>query len=218
LEKLDEKMKFESLDALKQDFTQNYKFLIGPISPRPIAFVSTRNLDGSNNLAPFSFFTAVSAKPMIIAFCPMIRSSNEAKKDTQVNIEREKEFVINFVHEAIASKVNLASSELPYGEDEFKFAGFTPLKSETIKAMRVQESMVHFECKLRDILSYGDKKGAGSLITGEVVKIHVESSIYVDGKIDMHKYRPVARGAGNDWVRYTDVFEMERLMKMQIQK
>ena len=74
-------------------FADNYKFLIGSILPRPIAVVSTLNIDGSNNLAPFSFFTAISAKPMIIAFCPLIKSSNGEFKDTVKNILREKEFV-----------------------------------------------------------------------------------------------------------------------------
>ena len=98
-------------------YADNYKALIGAIVPRPIAWVSTLNEDGSNNLAPFSFFTGVSAQPMIIAFCPLIRTSDEKKKDTVVNIEREKEFVINFVPESLADKCNLSSSELAYGQD-----------------------------------------------------------------------------------------------------
>src|SRR5690606_111610 len=107
------------------EFSANYKFLIGSILPRPIAWVSTLNLDGSNNLAPFSFFTAVSAQPMIIAFSPMIRSATGQMKDTAKNILERQDFVINFVTEELATKVNLTSSELPYGEDEFLYAGLT---------------------------------------------------------------------------------------------
>ncbi len=91
---------------IENDFKFNYKFLIGAIVPRPIAWVSTLNLDGSDNLAPFSFFTAISANPRIVAFCPMIRSVDGKKKDTVINIEREKEFVINFVSEELIEKVN----------------------------------------------------------------------------------------------------------------
>ncbi len=91
-------------------FADNYKFLIGSIIPRPIAVISTKNIDGSNNLAPFSFFTAISAKPMIIAFCPMIRSSTGEFKDTVKNILREKEFVVNFCTENNYKAVNLAST------------------------------------------------------------------------------------------------------------
>ena len=200
------------------NFTDNYKFLIGSILPRPIAVVSTLNADGTNNVAPFSFFTAVSAKPMIVAFCPMIRSSTGKMKDTPLNILREKEFVINFVHESIVDKINLTSTELPYGEDEFSFSGLTPIDSEVVKAKRIKESLIHFECRFRDQLSYGNDPGCGQIITGEVVRIHVAEDILENGKIITQKFKPVGRGAGNDWFRCSDVFELERLMSAQIQK
>lgn len=200
------------------NFADNYKFLIGSILPRPIAVVSTLNEDGSNNVAPFSFFTAVSAKPMIIAFCPMIKSSTGQMKDTPRNIFREKEFVINFVHEDIVEKINQTSLELPYGQDEFLVSGLTPITSEKVKARRIKESLIHFECIYRDHLSYGDVPGTGQIITGEVVKVHIDESIMENGRIITKKYRPVGRGAGNDWIRCTDTFELERLMNAQIQK
>jgi flavin reductase (DIM6/NTAB) family NADH-FMN oxidoreductase RutF len=199
-------------------FADNYKFLIGSILPRPIAVISTLNHDGTNNLAPFSFFTAISAKPMIIAFAPLIRTSDGSFKDTVKNILREKEFVINFCTEKNYQSVNLASTELPYGEDEFKFSGLTPIESELIKAKRLKESPIHFECQFRDMLCYGKDPGAGSLITGEVKLIHVDESILVDGKIDTDLFSPVGRGAGNDWFTTKNRFQMERLMKNQIQK
>jgi flavin reductase (DIM6/NTAB) family NADH-FMN oxidoreductase RutF len=200
------------------NFSDNYKFLIGSILPRPIAVISTLNEDGTNNVAPFSFFTAVSAKPMIIAFSPMIRSSTGKMKDTPINIFREKEFVVNFVHEDIAEKINQTSQELPYGEDEFIVSGLTPIPSEKIKAQRIKESLIHFECIYRDHLSYGDSPGAGQIITGEVVKIHIDEKIIIDGKISTQLFNPVGRGAGNDWFRCNSTFELDRLMKAQIQK
>jgi len=185
-------------------FAENYKFLIGSILPRPIAVISTRNEDGSNNLAPFSFFTAVSASPMIIAFCPMIKSSTGTLKDTPRNIFRE--------------KVNLASTEIPYGEDEFIFTGLTPINSEKIKAKRMKESLIHFECIFRDSLSYGDQPGAGQIITGEVVKVHIADEILENGRIITQKLKPVGRGVGNDYFRCESTFELARLMNAQIQK
>jgi flavin reductase (DIM6/NTAB) family NADH-FMN oxidoreductase RutF len=199
-------------------FADNYKFLIGSILPRPIAVISTRNLDGSNNLAPFSFFTAVSASPMIIAFCPMIRSSTNQMKDTPINIFREKEFVVNIVSEKIVKQINLTSTELPYGEDEFKFSGLTPLDSVVVKAKRVKESLIHFECLFRDRLSYGENAGAGQIITGEVVRVHIAEEILENGRINTKKLQPVGRGAGNDYFRCNDTFSLERLMTAQIQK
>jgi flavin reductase (DIM6/NTAB) family NADH-FMN oxidoreductase RutF len=199
-------------------FADNYKFLIGSIIPRPIAVISTRNIDGSNNLAPFSFFTAISAKPMIVAFCPMVRSSDGQLKDTVKNILREREFVVNFCTEANYQKVNAASTELPYGEDEYKFAGLTPMDSQLLKAKRLKESPIHFECVFRDMLSYGSTPGTGSLITGEVKLVHVDESIMKDGKIQSDLLKAVGRGAGNDWFKTDSVFQLERLMKAQIQK
>ncbi len=201
-----------------KDFRENYKILIGSILPRPIAVVSTLNHNGSFNLAPFSFFTGVSASPMIIAFCPMTRSSDGQKKDTLINIEREKEFVINFCTEKIADQVNLCSQEIPYGEDEFKLSGLTPLKSKTIRAPRMAESPIQFECILRDILSYGNTIGSGSLITGEVKLIHIDETLYDQGRISTDLFNPIGRGAGNDWILTDHRIEKNRLMKVQIQK
>ena len=207
-----------SINPDDKDFKNNYKLLIGGILPRPIAVVSTLNKDGSNNLAPFSFFTGVSAQPMIVAFCPLIRSSNGEKKDTVINIERDSEFVINMCSEDIVEKVNLSSTELPYGEDEFNYAGLTPIESDLIKPNRVLESPLHYECKLRDILNYGDHPGGGRLITGEVVKIHVREDVYEEGRVLTNIAKPVGRGAGNDWYKTDAPFEMPRLMNSQIQK
>lgn len=199
-------------------FADNYKFLIGSILPRPIAVISSRNIDGSNNLAPFSFFTAISAKPMIIAFCPMIRSSTGEFKDTVKNILREREFTVNFCTQNNYEKINLCSTELPYGEDEFLFAGLTPIDSQVVKAKRLKESPVQFECEFRDMLCYGKEAGSGSIITGEVKLVHIDEAIMKDGKIQTELFQAVGRGAGNDWFRTDSRFEVERLTKAQIQK
>ena len=200
-----------------KDFKTNYKFLIGSIVPRPIAVVSTLNEDGSNNVAPFSFFTAVSASPMIVAFSPLIRSSTGQLKDTPRNILREKEFVVNFVTEDNYEQINQASRELPYGEDEFKVSGLTPIDSECIGPKRVKESPIHFECLFRDRLNYGDNPGQGQIITGEVVKVHIDEKIHHEGRIDTDIFRPMGRGAGTDWIKCRERVQMERFMA-QIQK
>jgi len=200
------------------DFTKNYKFLIGSILPRPIAWVSTRNLNGTYNIAPFSFFTAISAKPMIIAFCPMTRSKDGQKKDTLINIEREKEFVINFVTEENMDLANLTSTELAYGESEFDFAKLKTLPSKKVQAVRCAESPIHFECKLKDMLSYGNGPGSGNLIIGEVVQVHIDDKLLKDQKILTEVFKPVGRGAGNDWFLCDKPLVRERLMQQQIQK
>ena len=207
-----------SFDTLNGDLSQNYKFLIGSILPRPIAVVSTKNEDGTDNIAPFSFFNGFSAIPMIVGFAPIRKPNTGEKKDTLKNIEREKEFVVNFVTEMNADKINLCATELPYGESEFDFAGLTTLSSELVKPSRLKESPIHFECKLRDIISYGDKPGAGTLITGEVIKVHIDEKIYQDGRITTDLWKPMGRGAGNDWFKTDSIVEKNRLTKAQIQK
>lgn len=200
-----------------EDYTQNYKFLIGSILPRPIAVVSTKNEDGSDNLAPFSFFNGFSAKPFIVGFAPIRRPGTGEKKDTLINIERDKEFVINFATEFNADQVNLCATELPHGESEFEFSNLTPIPSEVVAPSRLKESPIHFECKLRDIISYGDGPGAGTLITGEVVKVHVKEDIYDEGRISTDLWKPVGRGAGNDWFKTDSIIIKERLTKAKIQ-
>jgi flavin reductase (DIM6/NTAB) family NADH-FMN oxidoreductase RutF len=82
----------------------------------------------------------------------------------------------------------------------------------------MKESPIHFECIFRDMLCYGKEPGAGSLITGEVKLIHIDEKILVDNKIQSDLFRAVGRGAGNDWFKTDSKFELERLMKAQIQK
>jgi flavin reductase (DIM6/NTAB) family NADH-FMN oxidoreductase RutF len=155
---------------------------------------------------------------MIVAFSPLIRSSTGELKDTPRNILREKEFVINFVTEDIVDKINMTSTEIPYGQDEFALAGLTAIESEVVKARRVAESPIHFECVFRDRLNYGDDPGCGQIITGEVVKVHVNEEIYDNGRIVTDLFKPVGRGAGNDWILCDSKIQKERLMGAQIQK
>jgi flavin reductase (DIM6/NTAB) family NADH-FMN oxidoreductase RutF len=155
---------------------------------------------------------------MIIAFCPLIRSSDGSKKDTVINIERQKEFVVHICTEEIADKVNIASEELPYGQSEFEHAKLTPIPSLIVAPPRIKEAQIHFECRLRDILSYGNTPGAGQLITGEVLITHVDPEVYSDGKILTPKLKPIGRGAGNDWILCNNTIQLERKMQQQIQK
>src|SRR6266566_7610852 len=103
----------------EHDYRDIYKLMVGVIVPRPIAFVSTISPDGIRNLAPFSFFTGISANPPVICFCPMIRGSDGARKDTLQNIERTREFVVNVVSEEFARQMNICSTEFTPDVEEF---------------------------------------------------------------------------------------------------
>src|SRR5262249_35024070 len=131
--------------------------MIGAIVPRPIAFVSTISPEGVYNLAPFSFFTGISANPPTICFCPMVKAGADPRKDTLRNIEAVPEFVVNIVSEEFAEKMNLCSGEYPPGVDEFQVSGLTPVASDLVKPPRVRESHVNMECRLLEIVRVSAK-------------------------------------------------------------
>ncbi len=186
-----------------------YKLLIGSIVPRPIAFVSTMGADGIYNLAPFSFFTAVSANPPAIAFAPVL-SLEGKRKDTLNNAERLGEFVVNVVSEDIVRQMNETAAEFPPEIDEFEVSGLTPIPSDLVAVPRVKESHIAMECKLRQIVEMSSLPMGGSLVIGEVVRFHVDEAYFDDYRIDVDKLRPVGRMAGSSYTRTTDRFELVR--------
>ncbi|MED1467803.1 flavin reductase family protein [Bacillus salipaludis] len=179
------------------EWKEGYKLLVGSILPRPIAFVSTLAEDGTANAAPFSFFTAICASPMLVCFSPMRRGKDGAKKDTLVNIENTQQFVINIVSEGIASQMNDCAIEFSPEIDEINETGLTKEPSKKIKVPRIKESLVHLECELYQVLDFGDQPGAGSLVIGKVVHVHVADDLYNNGRIDSEKLKPLGRMAGN---------------------
>lgn len=188
-----------------------YKLMIGSILPRPIAFVSTADENGTANLAPFSFFTAISAEPMMICFSPMRKGTDGGKKDTLVNIEKTKEFVINIVSESIAEQMNRCAADFEPEVDEFDHCGLTKAESKTVVPPRVKESMIHLECDLHDVLHFGEHAGSGSLVIGKVKHIHVDDKLFYEGKIDSAKLNPIGRLAGHMYTKpMTDTFEIVR--------
>nr|WP_279326009.1 flavin reductase family protein [Bacillus sp. FJAT-47783] len=185
--------------------------MIGSILPRPIAFVSTIDKCNQANLAPFSFFTGICADPFMVCFAPMLRGTDGEKKDTLLNIEETKEFVINVVSEDFVEKMNNCAIEYDRHIDEFIESGLTRLESQIVKPPRVKESKVQLECVLHDILHFGDQPGAGSLVIGKVVFVHIDDALYFDGKIDTDLLKPIGRMAGATYTRAaSDTFVLER--------
>lgn len=207
LEELDRKM---TIDPDKQESADIYKLMTGIIVPRPIAFVSTLNAAGGRNLAPFSFFTAISANPPVICFSPMLRGRDATKKDTLRNIEATKEFVVNIVSEDLAAKMNICSAEFPPEIDEFQASGLTPLPSEVVRPPRVKESGIHMECMLFQIIHVSARPLGGSIVLGEVVRFHIDDRLFKDYRIDPELLLAIGRMGGPAYVRTTDRFDMAR--------
>jgi flavin reductase (DIM6/NTAB) family NADH-FMN oxidoreductase RutF len=192
---------------------QLHGYLLGAVSPRPIAFASTISADGTPNLSPFSFFNVFSANPPILIFSPARRVRDNTTKHTLANVMAVPEVVINVVNHAIVEQANLASSEYPEGVDEFVKAGITALPSERVRPFRVAESPVQMECKVIEIKPLGRHGGAGQLIFAQVLQLHIRQDVLnAQGQIDPHKIDLVARMGGNYYCRASGsaVFEIEK--------
>lgn len=188
-----------------------YKILIGSIVPRPIGWISSINLNGQPNLAPFSFFNIVCANPPHVVFSPMIRSTDQQPKDTLINVRATGEFVVNIATFALAEAVNISSTEFPPDVNEFERAGLDSITSSVVRPPRVAQSPIHFECRVAHIVDLGSIPGAGSVVIGEIVHIHVDESVLIGtDKIDLAKLDPIARLAGNAYCRVTETFELIR--------
>jgi len=179
--------------------------LQGAICPRPIAFASTINAAGDVNLSPFSFFNLFSANPPILVFSPSRKVRDNTTKHTLDNILEVPEVVIHVVGYDLVEQMSLASTEYPKGVNEFVKAGLTALPSHLVAPPRVKESPVAFECKVQQVIPLGDQGGAGNLVIGEILQIHLNENILdTSGAIAPLKLDPVARLGGN-W--YTKINE-----------
>jgi flavin reductase (DIM6/NTAB) family NADH-FMN oxidoreductase RutF len=199
------------IDAATESPQNVYKLMIGAIVPRPIAFVSSISADGVPNLAPFSFFTAISANPPVICFSPMVRSSDGRHKDTLNNIDATGEFVVNIVSEDFALGMNACAGEYAPEVDEFKVSGLTPIPGDLVKPARVKDSRVQMECRLLQIVRISEKPLGGSLVIGEVLRFHIAEELGVENfRIDPDKLDAIGRMGGPTYARTTDRFDLER--------
>ncbi len=187
-------------------------YLQSAVGPRPIAFASTLDRQGTPNLSPFSFFNVFSANPPILIFSPSRRVRDNTIKHTLINAELNREVVINVVNYAIVQQASLSSTEYADGVNEFDKAGLTMLPSDIVKPFRVKESPVQFECRVNDIIALGTGGGAGNLVICEVLKIHIDEAILdANGNIDQHKIDLVSR-LGANWYSRSNMglFEVEK--------
>jgi flavin reductase (DIM6/NTAB) family NADH-FMN oxidoreductase RutF len=211
--------KYIEVDPANTPLPQLHQFLLGSVSPRPICFASTIDLEGRPNLAPFSFFNVVSANPPVIVFSPNNSGRDGTPKQTFLNAKAVPEVVVNVVSYAMVEQMNIAAAPWEHGVSEFEKAGFTPVASDLVKPFRVAESPVQIECKVIDIKEFGDGGGSGKLIMAQVMKMHVKEEVLgEDGKIDPFKMNLVGR-MGGSWYCLPErdsMFELSQPMKVTL--
>lgn len=191
------------------DIQDVYKILTAAVTPRPIGWISSMNVKGERNLAPFSFFNVVGYDPPHVIFAPI--SPNGRKKDTCANVLETGEFVVNMVTEELAEKMSQTSAPLAPERDEFEFAGLTPQESILVKPPRVKESLIQFECKLVHHYSFVDRQNGSTVLIGQVVLIHVANEILKPNfKIDTDLYRTVGKMEGGLYCKTREQFFISR--------
>lgn len=189
------------IDPQKTQTKDLHQYLLGSVAPRPIAFVSTKDKDGNDNLAPYSFFNAFSSNPPILVFSSNRRVRDNSTKDTLQNVIDQKEAVINVVNYDIVNQMAISSVEYAAGTSEFEKAGLTPVASHMVDVNRVEESPVNMECKVKEIIPLGEHGGAGHLIICEVVMMHIDEAVLDGDRIDPHKMDLMGRMGRSYYVR-----------------
>lgn len=198
-----------SIDPSKNTERENYKFLIGSIVPRPIAFVTTLSDVGIVNGAPFSYFNIVSSNPPMISLA--IQRSAGKQKDTARNIIQLKEFVVHVVDENNVEEINKTAASLPPNKSEIDLTNLTLVESVKISVPGIKEAKIRMECIVEQSLELGGQDSPGvDLIIGKVIQFHIDQEIYEKGRIDPIGLGAVSRLAGTNYAKIGDIFSIER--------
>ncbi len=195
------------------DISQKQNWLHDAVVPRPIGLVSTIDRNGVPNLAPFSFFNIVSIDPSILIFSPLRRVRNGTHKHTIENIQEVREAAIHIVNQSMLHQMNLTACEYPGTVDEFIKAGFTKENATGIKPWLIKECPVKFECRINEVIPFGNKGGAGNIVFAEVIYLHIDAIILNEHqRIDPCKLQPVARLGGDHYssVNKSNIFTMPK--------
>ena len=179
------------------------------VTPRPIGWISTRHPDGSENLAPYSFFNAVAYVPPQVMFASTsAKDDRPGTKDSMDNIRESGVFCVNIVEYAMRDVMNVTSGLWPRETDEFEKAGIARAACETIACSRVRDAPANLECRLVRIEKL---LGAANFVAfGEVVGVHLRDDCVVDGRFDVTRYQPLTRLGYRDYARITEVFSLKR--------
>ena len=180
------------------------------VSPRPIGWISSQGSDGSVNLAPYSYFNAISEQPPMIMFSSA--PGGDKSKDSLRNVLETKEFVVNVVSAALGDAMNVSSGSFPYGTNEFNKAGLEMAAGATVSVPRVKAAPAALECCLWQAIDLPapDNERASTMVIGTIIGIHIADDVIVDGKVDVTAYQPLARLGYLDYTQVKELFAMQR--------
>lgn len=179
------------------------------ITPRPIGWISTRDGQGRDNLAPYSFFNGVSYEPPQVMFATTSAKSDRGDtKDAAAGIADTGVFCVNIVGFEMRDAMNASSAALPADEDEFRHAGIDKAECTEINCPRVGNAPAALECRhVKTVQLPGD---ANRVIFGEVIGVHLRDDCLTDGLFDATKYQPLARMGYRDYTKVDEVFTLAR--------
>ena len=184
------------------------------VAPRPIGWISTVNAQGVVNLAPFSFFNAVSADPPMVFYSANgTHDADSGEKDSLRNVREVGEFVCNLVSWELRQAMNVTSTPAPPGISEIEAAGIDALPSRLVKPPRVAASPAHLECKLHQLVDLPLDPVTGernTMVIGLVVGVHLDDAFIADGRFDTARAQPVARLGYQDYTVVSESFAMQR--------
>ena len=198
------------IDPRDGDKTTNYRIMRNLVIPRPIALVSTVNETGLANVAPFSFFGVVSAHPPVIGIS--IGSRQGLDKDTMANARRTRELVINLTTEAMKTGMMVSAMDFPPDESEIEPGGFSTLASTVVRPPRIAESPAQMECRVTEILEFGQSRQRRNFVIAEVVMFHINDGYMRDDGLPDHLRFNILGRLGDDyyWGR-KGAFEIKRI-------
>jgi flavin reductase (DIM6/NTAB) family NADH-FMN oxidoreductase RutF len=176
------------------------------VAPRPIGWISTLGRNGVVNLAPYSFFNAVSTDPHYLMF------ASSGRKDSQRNAEETGEFVCSLATYDLREAMGRTSVPVGPEVDEMQLAGLTPARSRLVAPPRVKESPVAFECRYHRTIELPGKNGGPgthAIVLGQVIGVHIADEVIVEGKVDITRLRPLARLGYRDYAVIDQVFSLD---------
>nr|WP_306267436.1 flavin reductase family protein [Pararhizobium sp. IMCC3301] len=194
-------------DAIKKNHGLPHDPFKAIVTPRPIGWVSTQDAAGRHNLAPYSFFNALSDRPPIVFF------SSDGMKDSASNARESGVFACNLATFALKDAMNASSAPLAHGVSEFDRAGLTPVPCTLINAPRVAEAAVVLECETLEVKPLVDRSGQAAdytMVIGQVLGIHIDDACLVDGLLDITLLKPIARLGYRDYAVIDEVFQLTR--------